>query len=93
MDDFVTREECMRTHAPITDFKRETNDNFVRVHARLDKLYTLMITALFSVVASIIIQLISATISYRPPAAQRVGYGCVERSTMNTASVQQEVAP
>lgn len=88
MDKFVTKDECDRTHEPIADFKRETSENFNRVHARLDKLYSLMVTALFSVVASIIIQLVSANLSSKTPPNVEVR---IDRSALNTASTQQEV--
>lgn len=65
--EFVTREECERAHAPInefrSEFKKETNDNFIRVHARLDKINLMIVGVLLSIIASIAVQLIDAKTS------------------------------
>ena len=50
---YVSQEECNRTHEPMVEFKKETNDNFIRLHARIDKIYVAIFGVLLTIVAGI----------------------------------------
>lgn len=50
---YVSQEECNRTHEPMVEFKKETSDNFVRLHARIDKIYVAIFGVLLTIVAGI----------------------------------------
>ncbi len=67
MTEYVPREECMRTHEPIAEFKKETSDNFVRLHARIDKIYVMIVGVLLSIIASIAAQAIMTRMADKTP--------------------------
>lgn len=86
MGEHVTREECDRTHAPLTEFKsefkKETNDNFNRLHLRIDKIYVMIVGVLLSIIAGIAIQVIITKITDKPLDKIEI---VIDKSALNSA--------
>lgn len=51
--DYVSQDQCSRIHENESEFKRETNDNFTRLHARIDKIYAAIFGVMLAIIGAI----------------------------------------
>jgi hypothetical protein len=87
--EFVTRDECERVHSPINEFKlefkRETRDDFERLHVRIDKIYSMIVGVFVTVAAGVLIQVIAQKFIDRAPPKIEIR---IDRAALNAATTQ-----
>lgn len=83
--EFVTREECARTHEALSEFKGETKGNFERLHVRIDKIYTMIVGVFFTIAAGVIIQVVAQRFADNAPPKIEIK---IDRAAIDAATTQ-----
>jgi hypothetical protein len=83
--DFVTRDECERVHLPLSDDRKETRENFERLHARIDKIYAMIVGVFITISAGVVVQVVAQKFIDKTPPKIEIR---IDRAALNAATTQ-----